>query len=266
MTKSEAKKVLTGILRSPIDFIYLFATDSFINALSGVYRRTVYTKNRLQYQYVNRAALDAGESFTDWREQIRTAIQNTYDLTPYEILNRLAAGKDVAGKNWAKGVYGIGATRYEGFSQNASITVDNATGKLMQNGTEIAGQTAVYSGSGKVVGYTVELEGARYQSQKSGSKFYAGSYSTSEGAWNADGSTFQAVNSQSVFQNLFAYLPEMTKFLEWIFSLFKVTPVATTNVVASQTDWVKDKKSTTTETLLYFVAGAGLVALLFGRK
>lgn len=267
MTKSEAKQVLQKVLICPVDFIYLFATTNFINKLSGVYKRTVYTKNRLQYQYINSTAVTAGETFESWRETIRKAIEETYGHTPYEILNMLAAGQSVAGKNWKAGVYGVGATYKEGFSQNAAITVDNTTGKLMQGGKEISGQTAVYTSSGKVCGYTATVDGAQYQSTVHGGKYYAGSYSTTEGQFNADGSVYEPKNAESIFQNMFTAMPQIQQFLEWLFSFFNINRgnIMTTNqVVANQSDWIKEEKNTTS-TLLYLVAGAGLAALLFRK-
>lgn len=261
MAKYSKQNILDQVLKCPVDFIYLFASDKFIASLSGAYRTTVYKKNVLQRQYINRSAREAGENYQDWLNKISQEIVNTYGMKPSEILNRLASGQNVAGKNWSAGVYGVGATNYEGFSQNTAITVDKGTGKLMQAGKEIQGQTAVYSGSGKVVGYTATVDGAQFQSKRSGSNYYAGMYSTTDGAFNADGSQYQAINSESIYQSMQSWLPMIQQFMQWLISLFNISVAQPTQVVASQSDWIKTKNDS--DTLLYFVAGAAIVALIF---
>lgn len=263
MTQNQAQKIIDGIFQSPVDFIYLFASDNFISKLSGSYRRTVYNKNILQRKYLNTLCVDAGYKFEEVREKIGVIIEDTYGLKPAEILNRLASGQNVAGKNWKAGVYGVGATYREGWSQNQAITVDPNTGKILNAGVEVSGQTGVYTGSGKTTGYTVTIDGAQYQSVRHGDKFYAGSYGTTEGAFNADGTQYRAENAESVFQNIFTFLPMFQSLLEWFFSLMNITPIRTQNVVASQSDWVKTTSSA--DTLLWFVAGAGILALLFKK-
>ena len=258
------KQMLEVFCKAPADWIYLFASDSFISRLSGVYRATVYQKNLLQRKYVNTCAVDSGEKFESWRDKIGASFENIYGMTPQVALNKLASGENVAGKNWEQGVFGIGATRYEGFSQNQGVTVDASTGKLMQSGSEVSGQTAVYSGSGKVVGYTANIAGATYQSMKSGGRYYAGTYSTVDGVYNADGTVYNAQNAESIFQNINAWLPMVQQFVQWIMSLFNFQAINPNTVVARQDDWVKQKSDSST--LLWFVAGAGIVALLFGKK
>ena len=264
---------LNDVLRSPVDYLYIFASDSFISRLSGVYKSTVQKKKQYQIVWLQRAATENKSDITTWSEAIRQRIIDTYGMKPAEMLERLASGEDVAGKNWAKGVFGVGAVRYEAFSQNNTITVDNTTGKLLQGGQEMAGQTAVYSGSGKVVGYTTTITAAdgttqQYQSTKSGNKYYAGTYSTSAGVTqNADGSEFVPANSESVWQNVATLAPYIQQLIQWIASLFGLNQqrlLTYNNVTTSQRDWVKQRKDS--DTLLYFIAGAGIVALLFGKK
>ena len=269
MTKSQAQKALNQFLETPADFIYLFATNSFISKLSGVYQTTVYRKMRLQYKYINVLALDAGGTFESWREKFREAIVEQYGRDPYEILTLLASGKDVAGKNWKEGVYGIGANKYDGF-KGTNITVDSSTGDLLQGGTVIPGQTNVYTSSGKLVGKTATVDGVQYQSDLSGDKFYAGTYGTGEGAFNADGTKFNPANAQSIFQNIFSFMEFFDKLITWIFSIsdtikdkFKLMTAKT--VAASQDDWIKTSKSSA-DSLLFFIAGAGIIALIFGGK
>lgn len=257
------KQMLEIFCKTPADWIYLFASDSFIARLSGEYRSTVYKKNVLQRKYVNTCAVDSNEKFEDWRAKIGDSFKNIYGITPQEALNRLASGENVAGKNWKEGVYGIGKL-YEAFSQNSTITVNADTGKLMQGGSELSGQTAVYSGNGKVVGYTVNIGGANYQSMKSGGQYYAGTYSTQEGAFNADGSIYQPQTSQSIFQSMTAWMPMIQQFVQWIMSLFNFQAIQPRQVVAQQSDWVKTKNDS--DTWLWFIAGAGIIALLFGKK
>ena len=257
------KTSLPTILKSPEDFLYLFASDKFIANLSSRYRKTVYTKNILQRKWINTWAINTGSSYETWRDSIRRKIVEVYGEEPEIILHKLAMGQEVAGKNWEKGVYGIGKNYMETFSQNNTITVDTKTGSLMQNGEVIKNQTAVYSGSGKVVGYTVTVDGAQYQSTKHGGSYYAGSYSNADVQQNADGSAYVASNAESMWQNFFTMLPQIKSFVEWIFSFFKLgTPMTTEKVVTNQKDWVKEKNNSDLVPL-YFLAGAALVVALF---
>ena len=264
MALYKEQDVLPKLLKSPADWIYLFASDSFISHLSGAYRQTVYKKNILQRKYVNTWAQNCGATFEAWRSQIGDAIKNTYGMTAQEVLVRLASGQNVAGKNWKEGVYGIAGNKYEAFTQNTSITVDASTGKLMQGGSEITGQTAVYSSNGKTVeGYTVSLDGKTYQSMRTGSQYYAGTYSTSEGAFNADGSAYNPTTCASIFQNMTAWFPFIQSFVSWIMSIMNIAPIQASTVVARQDDWIKTTNDK--DTWLYFVAGAAIIALLMKK-
>ena len=159
---------------------------------------------------------------------------------------------------------GIGASYRDGFV-NTQITVDKTTGKLLQNGQEIEGQTNVYQSNGTQIGYTVTVDGVQYQSQKVGNQYYAGTYGTSEGAFNADGTTYNPQNAMSIFQNIIGYLPMFDTLLNWLFSVSdtikqRFNLMTAQTVATQQKDWIKTKDDK--DTWLYFIAGAGILALL----
>ena len=254
------KTSLPAILKAPEDFLYLFASDNFIANLSSRYRTTVASKNLLQRKWIKTWSQKTGSTYDIWKESIRRKIVEVYGEEPEKILYKLAMGQEVAGKNWSAGVYGIGKTYRDNFSQDTSISVDKTTGMLTQNGENIANHSAVYSGSGEVVGYTADVNGAQYQSTKHGKSYYAGSYSTADVMQNADGSKYEASNARSIWQNFFASLPEIKSFVEWIFSFFNLgKPITVEKMATNQKDWVKKGND---DTALYFLAGAALLVAL----
>lgn len=262
-----AKLTLNEVLKSPVDWIYIFADDkAYIPYLSGKFKTVVRTKKAYQVKTINTAAVENGSTFADWSKQIRDGIINTYGMTPADILVRLANGEAVAGKNWTAGVYGIGSLR-EGWQQNQSYTVDKSTGKILQNGKPVTGQTAVYSSTGKVVGYTVSVESegttTQYQSRKSGKYYYAGSYSDSTGiAQNADGSAYTPATAESLWQNVLTFAPYISQFINWIASLLGVRVINSTQVSASQSDWSTTDNTADHSFFWILAAGAGALLLM----
>lgn len=247
-----AKKTLSNVLQCPIDFIYLWASDSFIAQL-GSKARIIKEKKYNQYQTLwkimvdnvkSNNSADLQDAYIDWTNQIADAIKNTYGMTPAVILQKLAMGEDVLGKNWKQGIYGIGEVQST-FSQNNAVTVDGSTGKIMVNGVAADGQVPIYGANGVVTGYSYydKTANAQFQSGVNANGQYgAACYSNESGVQSATGGTFDQ-STGSFWQNAANYIPLIQRVIEWLVSLFGAgerVVLTRQNTVPEQTEWVEE--------------------------
>lgn len=247
-----AKKTLANVLQCPIDFIYLWASDGFIAQL-GSKARIIKEKKYNQYQTLwkimvdnvkSNNSADLQDAYIDWTNQIADAIKNTYGMTPAVILQKLAMGEDVLGKNWKQGIYGIGEVQ-SSFSQNSSVTVDGATGQIMVNGVAADGQVPIYGANGVVTGYSYydKTANAQFQSGVNANGQYgAACYSNESGVQSATGGTFDQ-STGSFWSNAANYIPLIQRVIEWLVSLFGAgerVVLTRQNTVPEQTEWVEE--------------------------
>lgn len=247
-----AKKTLANVLQCPIDFIYLWASDGFIAQL-GSKARIIKEKKYNQYQTLwkimvdnvkSNNSADLQDAYIDWTNQIADAIKNTYGMTPAVILQKLAMGEDVLGKNWKQGVYGIGEVQST-FSQNSSVTVDGATGQIMVNGVAADGQVPIYGANGVVTGYSYydKTANAQFQSGVNANGQYgAACYSNESGVQSANGGAFDQ-STGSFWSNAANYIPLIQRVIEWLVSLFGAgerVVLTRQNTVPEQTEWVEE--------------------------
>lgn len=259
------KLTVSNILACPADFLYLFASeDKFIKLLTPERAEKILYKKRCQEQIVNNVAKENDLTEVELAKQISAKMVEIYGLTPAQILVKLANGEAVAGKDWANGIYGVGATYSEGFTGSSSgYVVDKTTGRIKDaSGSDVSGQTAIYSGSGKITGYTVATDGVTYTSRKYGSAYYAGTYTTEAGTMNANGSAYTPQSVASIFESLFASSGFLSQFMQWIASLFSISLIRPNQVCTSQADWQNGSDKDNSSTLILFAAGAGLLYLL----
>lgn len=247
-----AKKTLANVLQCPIDFIYLWASDGFIAQL-GSKARIIKEKKYNQYQTLwkimvdnvkSNNSADLQDAYIDWTNQIADAIKNTYGMTPAVILQKLAMGEDVLGKNWKQGIYGIGEVQST-FSQNNAVTVDGSTGKIMVNGVAADGQVPIYGANGVVTGYSYydKTANAQFQSGVNANGQYgAACYSNESGVQSATGGTFDQ-STGSFWSNAANYIPLIQRVIEWLVSLFGAgerVVLTRQNTVPEQTEWVEE--------------------------
>lgn len=247
-----AKKTLANVLQCPIDFIYLWASDGFIAQL-GSKARIIKEKKYNQYQTLwkimvdnvkSNNSSDLQDAYIDWTNQIADAIKNTYGMTPAVILQKLAMGEDVLGKNWKQGVYGIGEVQST-FSQNNAVTVDGSTGKIMVNGVAADGQVPIYGANGVVTGYSYydKTSNAQFQSGvNTNGQYGAACYSNESGVQSANGGTFDQ-STGSFWSNAANYIPLIQRVIEWLVSLFgsgERVVLTRQNTVPEQTEWVEE--------------------------
>lgn len=246
------KRTLESILQCPIDFIYLWASDGFIAQL-GSKAKIIKQKKYNQYQTLwktmvenTKASSQAEymEVYNDWLAKISTAINNTYGMTPAVILQKLAMGEDVLGKNWKQGVYGIGEVQST-FSQNNAVTVEGSTGKIMVNGVAADGQVPIYGENGVVTGYSYydKTANAQFQSGVNANGQYgAACYSNESGVQSANGGAFDQ-STGSFWSNAANYIPLIQRVIEWLVSLFGAgdrVVLTRQNTVPEQTEWVEE--------------------------
>lgn len=252
------KKTLSDILQTPIDFIYLWASDAFIAQL-GSKAKIIKQKKYNQYQTLwttmldNSKGLSSRESqiaeYDKWVERIGAAITDVYGMTPATILKKLALGEQVLGKDWNQGVYGcgIGNTKVS-FDQAPGVYVDGSTGKILDsNFTEFPNQTPIYDGSGYVSGYSCLNGDVQFQSAMgSEGKFGAYSYSKSNGTIQDPNGNVLNASAGSFWQNANNYMPIIEDTLSWLQSIVesylpgKRTVLTTENTVPKQTEWVEE--------------------------
>lgn len=268
-----ANKVTTSdLLKNPANFLYIFVTDGYLKYLSSDKSSVIKQKRANQIKYANTVCADNKVNFNTFKSDLSNKIKEVYGLTPNEILVKLALGYNVAGKNWAAGVFGVGDTGHVGYSNDTSITVDGTSGKILQNGVEVGGQTPIYDtyGSGKkkttyISGYSATVDGNQYTSQVSGTTYktdspvyYSSSYSTSDGAFNYDGSAYEQTNASSIWSAIETYLPIIQKFFEWIASLFNTKLITANNTVPKQTEYTYSTGNSSNTDLL-LIGGAAVV-------
>lgn len=250
-----AKKNLQGILECPTDFLYLWASDGFIAQL-GNKAKIVKQKKYNQYQSLWKTMVENTnadsqaeyqEIFKTWTNKIAVAIKDIYGMSPATILEKLAMGENVLGKNWSKGVYGIGEVPAT-FSQDQSVTVDAASGKILKDGVVVDNQVAIYGGDGNVTGYSVLIGDNQYQSALVNGSYGAYCYSNSNGAIQDAAGKSLDQSKAGFWQNANNYMPIVNKLLEWISSIVNSffpnrTVLTPENTVPVQTEWVEPESN-----------------------
>ena len=261
------------VKRHPGDFFYIFATNDFLKKVDRTMRYTVIGKRANQNKILMLSAKKYGKTYDDYTAAIRQAFIDAYNCKPAEALNTLAKGGEVAGKNWAKGIYGIGSAKTRSdFVQNPQVKINPETGEITLNGKTISdAASAIYgralNGKAVVMNYTANLDGATFTSQfnKALNKYYAGSYSRGDVMQNADGVTINNSDASSIWENLAL---SANTFVEWLISLFSDDEEETElineqNTLPRQSDgWV----DTGSEAGIGTYVAIGLTAVLLSSK
>lgn len=267
-----AKVTLSQITASPLDFLYCFATDKFIGKLGKKVGTIIYNKRANQLKLLNTVAIDNGSTASVYLQAIEKSVADIYGMTPQAILVALAEGKNVAGKNWSKGVYGVGDPLYDKmttYTQAAGVTV-GADGKIVSNGKVLPGQTPIYGVTADnntyLQGYAATQNGMTFTSlrEANGTTFYANTVGTATSQQYANGRTYDQTKASSVWESILTYLPMVTQIIQWIVSLFgggQRTLITAANTMPSQEEFTYTSGVSSNELLLLIGGGAALYAL-----
>ena len=276
----------------PSAFMYVWATDKFLNKIDPKYAKVIRVKRANQKKVLMLSAdryLGGYDKVQQYYDVIKTAFVDTYGLTPYEALIILAQGGEVAGKNWSEGVYGIGSTNTFGKQINGqTVTVDTKTGHILLGGEDVTDpDTIVYAEVGvgskkRTVEYQLfsrTLDGYVFQSQYSNitKSYSAKRYSDADGkVYNASGKETGNTDSASIWGDITLNWDWLKNILNWILSIFGVPSIPeldtnTETLSASNTlpnqkadGFVSEAGTSETGVILLCAAAAGW--LLMGKK
>ena len=254
-------KNISKLVVNPINYLYIFATEGFISAIADAKTaRIIRQKQANQAKLVNVAAIDDKTTYDAAKAEIRQAIIDQFGMTPAQILVDLAQGKNVAGKYWKEGVYGVGAVQLTSFTQDNSVKVDTA-GKLLYTGNGVVqAQTPIYGTDGEITGYSATVNGNVFTSRMGADgRFYANTFGSAGSVQFADGTAYNSSKASSVWESIQTYVPMVVSLLQWILSLFGFDGsnlITYQNTYPSQDEFTyNDSKLTSGELLLLLGAG-----------
>lgn len=208
------------------NFMYIFAPDSFLNAIPKKYANEISKKAKNQQYLLKKSAKKYGSTYQAYENAVRDGFIATYGMTPYDALITLANGGSVAGKNWAKGAFGVGALNSDKFTgaeiNGETPRVDQTTGHIYIGSKDVTdtSETIYQEIGGSTVPYQLFSEDDifKFMSQYKNGKYYAASYTDASGQkHSASGTNISSSDSASVWENIIFSFKD---FLEWLLSLF----------------------------------------------
>lgn len=205
-------------IQKPEAFIYIWADEAkFLRYIDAKHAKIIRGKKANQNKLLELSAEKYGTTKQAYTDAIRQALIDAYGLTPAQILVKLANGDTVAGKNWSEGVYGVG--KVSNTFSGSSVSVDPASGKILNNGVEVEGQTAIFNKKG-VSCYSAVVDGKTYTSnyRAASKQFVASQVVDSEGnVVNASGISITSADSADFWEMIIA---ACEKVINWLISLF----------------------------------------------
>lgn len=265
----------------PADFMYLWASEEFLNAINKKYASVIRTKKANQRKLLELSAEKYGLPYATYTQAIRDAFVEAYDHTPTEALVILAQGGQIAGKDWSEGVYGIGAlpTSFSNYEINGQkVTVDATTGAIMLGAQDITDTTKdVYTKYGKNTivyqRFSKDMNGVRFMSQyhKLQKKYAPQTWSDDQGAYSAkNGKAVTAKDGADIWGSI---LESLQVVVNWILSLFGVSVperemLSTENTLPNQTadGFVQESGMLDAAGLMLILAAGGALVATGGLK
>lgn len=274
----------------PECFLYVWASDNFLNAIKPEYASIIRVKRANESKVLMLSAkkyLGDYQRWTEYRDSIKKAFIEIYDVDPLKALIILAQGGSVAGKNWAEGVFGVGSltSSFKQQIDGKTVTVDKSSGHLLLGGTDITDpDTAVMAEvGGKTVAYqyySKNVSGYVFGSiyNKTLKKYYADCYSDAEGkVYTPAGKEKSSADSGSIWGNINLSWDWIRNILNWILSLFGIptlpeaegssTTLSATNTLPNQTTdgFVSKQSGLGTAGILLVAAAAGTLLMSKGK-
>ena len=222
---------ITQATKHSADFMYLWASNSFLNCLRKQYALIIRVKRANMNKLIELSAEKYHSTADTYKSAIRSAFIKAYGMTPEKALDVLAKGGNVAGKNWNKGVFGVGklkSTTFEGSSENGQkITCDPNTGDIYVGGNNITDSslTVRMDQGGTSVDYQKVGKGASgvtYMSQRgSDGKYYAYAVGLGDGnMYNVSSGKQVQMTEEDNAAVWSSVALGLSQFLEWLINLF----------------------------------------------
>lgn len=268
------------IQKTPANYIYIFVNDNFLSLvakyISPTAAQTIKAKRTKQLKVLTNPKI-----YGSYAEVVKTGynelsgwIFDAWGYTPQEILKKLLAGQECAGKNWAKGIYGIGKTQQNAWTGNSDLYVDTATGNLIsRSGVTVGEPVNIYNNKGGIIGKTYTVNGSNYSVNYVNNGWYAGAMGNKEGMFNPDGSVFTGADSSSIWESVQSSMSYFSGFLEWLFKLLGIDKskdretITAQNTIPSQGELSTRVTKKDNSDGLLLLGGIGLAAYLFlGKK
>lgn len=263
------------ILKNPANYLYMFASTQFLAKIDAKHRGIIAAKAFYQKKTV---VNEVGNfNYDAARAELREAIIATYGYTPAECLTRLARGEEVAGKNWAQGIYGVGAVKRNNFQQDITISVDPATGAITKSGKQVSTDSDFISGkskkTGNIIGYYYKDKktGRTYTSHydKTTKTWYAGTMTDKDAnVFNADGTEVGESAVASIWESV---IGGVEQFVTWLLDTIKPsegeTVLTADKVLPEQTDGfvTVEGEGDSMSWLPWVVGGAAILAVVGSR-
>ena len=269
LTIEQAKK-------HPSNFLYVWATDEFLNAIPKKYASIIRTKRANQKKVLMLSAekyLGGFDQVQQYYDAVSKGFEEIYGMSPYEALIVLAQGGSVAGKNWEEGVYGVGAasliypSTFAGvtLADGSTVSVDATTGHIFAGNKDITDESkTVYSApKGTVIAYQLfgyDDFGYCYMSQYNTTrkKYYAHTWTdeTGEAHKATNGNVTSASSGASFWGNIQLDWDFFKNIINWILSLFGVPTIP--ELGSSQTETLSADNTLPNQTTDGFITESGM--------
>ena len=216
-------------------FLYIFASDKYLSYIEKKYATVIKGKRANQRKlltlsaqaYINSDATYGGKEYKQYVDAVRAGFVETYGMEPEDALVKLALGEEVAGKNWAEGVYGTEGIGKSATFYGTNVTVDPSNGHIFKDGTDYTDTTkTVYKEIKKqAIPYQLfaTIGETTYMSQynKTYKKYYAQSYSNANGSFNASNGKAQgSTDAATLWENVQLKTWDFLSFVKEILAFF----------------------------------------------
>ena len=117
------------------NLIYAWISENNLKYFASKYSQVIARKRAYQLQFMANIARQANVSGSEVTNYVENCIVEIYGKKPSEIVYLLAQGKTIAGRNWKRGIYGIGELTSGTTSfLDSDYTVNAETGDIELNG------------------------------------------------------------------------------------------------------------------------------------
>lgn len=271
--------------RASSNLIYAWISKNNLKYLSDKYRPIITKKRANQLQFMQNVSRQAECEMSEVTAYVEQCIREIYGMSPADVVYKLACGETVKGKNWSKGVFGIGAIKKgtTAFGDGSNYSVNPKTGDIYNGSTKktYSRSCNIYQanyeynadGTQKNMG-SVYLEGKTYYDKKSNTTYSSilndqtGLYevraiTTGDTRVASDGNAVD-VNKATIWQNTADWVTVISSFLEKLLAFFGVNRLTEDDIKVNQVDdgFEPEAESGISKAALGIIGGVALLALL----